>query len=319
MPERAEESSSEDDEYSSEEDDDLVLEGELKKVEHDSEEEDSSDDGEDEEEPVAKRQKNDVGKRKSDGKKTKNSKNDASDDDSDDDSEEDLTPLNVDFIFCDTKEEYFHGLKMHLHSMPVFQPHSSALADLVIENVSVGTVIGTEDDPDDNVFGFASVLNVTTYQEQTCIQEMKKMCLKHCPNERKSELETVLSGKTKRPAGFMIHGRMVNLPLEITHVLHQQLVLDMDWAVEHAEGGEDERKSLDFGVFVLMAPCTRVNGSLIYKYFDDEVFAGRAEFTFEFDAPKVFGTEEKQVCSVIVMTKTGHRQAMKDLEELVAR
>ena len=76
---------------------------------------------------------------------------------------------------------------------------------------------------------------------------------------------------------------------------------------------------MDFGVFVLMAPCTRVNGSLIYKYFDDEVFSGRAEFTFEFDAPKVFGTEEKQVCSVIVMTKTGHRQAMKDLEELVAR
>lgn len=304
------EESSEDD-YSSEEDDDLVLEGELRKVEQGSDEDDS-----DEDEPDSKRAKNETNKKGN----TKNSKQDpdASGDD-DSDSDEDLTPLNVEFTFCDTKEEYFHGLKMHLHSMPTFQAHSSALSDLIIENVSVGTVIGTEDDPDDNVFGFASVLNVSTYQKQTCIQELKKMCLDCCPNDRKKEMETVLSGKTKRPAGFMIHGRMVNLPLEITHVLHEQLVLDMDWAVENAEGGEEERKSLDFGVFVIMAPCTKVDGSLIYKYFDDEVFAGRAEFTFDFDAPKSFGSEEKQVCSVIVMTKTGHREAMKDLKDLVAR
>ena len=258
----------------------------------------------DSEEPTAKRRKG----------------NNADNEDSEDDSEEDdISPLNVDFIFCDSDEKYFHGLKMHIHSNPVLASHSSALADLIIENVSVGTIIGTEGDPDDNVFGFASVLNVTTYQEHDCIQAMKKICLKHCPNDHKKELETILSGKTKRPAGFMLHSRMVNIPLEITEVLHDQLTQDMDWAVKNAEGGEVERKSLDFGVFVLLAPCTKVDGSLVYKFFDDEIFADRSELTFSFKAPKAFGSEEEHHCQVILLTKTGHREAMRDLQKMIGK
>ena len=232
--------------------------------------------------------------------------------------EDDVSPLNVEFTFNDASEKFFHGLKMHLHSNPVLAPYSSALADIAIENVSVGTIISTENDPDDNVFGFATVLNVTTYQKHDCIQELKAKCLKYCPDERKEEMKTVLSGKTKRPAGFLLHSRMVNIPLEITQALHQQLVLDMDWAVEHAEGGKEERKSHDFGVFILLAPCTRVNGSLIYKYFDDEIFSEHAEFTYEFHAPKSYGSEEEHVCSVIAFTKTGHRAAMEDLKKLIS-
>jgi hypothetical protein len=55
----------------------------------------------------------------------------------------------------------------------------------------------------------------------------------------KAELEMVLLGKTKRPAGFFV-GQMVNMPLEIVEIMHQQLDLDMDWGVEHALRGEDE-------------------------------------------------------------------------------
>jgi hypothetical protein len=54
----------------------------------------------------------------------------------------------------------------------------------------------------------------------------------------KAELETVFLGKTKRPTGFFLQGQMVNMPLEIVEIMHQQLVLDMDWAVEHALRGE---------------------------------------------------------------------------------
>ena len=93
----------------------------------------------------------------------------------------------------------------------------------VTSNVAVGTVISTEADKDEgNIYGFASVLNVTTFQEQGCIQELKKLCLDKCPPAHKADLETVLSGKTKRPAGFYLQSRMVNLPLEIVEVLHQQ-------------------------------------------------------------------------------------------------
>lgn len=231
--------------------------------------------------------------------------------------------IPVEFTFNDMNENYFHGLKTLLtSSSPAYASISSALSDLMIENISVGTVISTEADKvEGTVYGFASVLNVTTYQKNDCIKVLTKMCLDHCPPAHKAELETVLSGKTKRPAGFFIQSRMVNLPLEIVQVLHEQLVLDLDWAVENAQGGETERKSLNFGAFVRIAPSYRASGggskSTYYKYFDDEILAQRAEFTYDIALPKSSGMEETPYVTVIVITKTGHRAALKDLNDMV--
>lgn len=226
--------------------------------------------------------------------------------------------INVEFTFCDMDEKFFHGMKALLTSAhPLHATHSSGLADLMIENVSVGTVVSNEDGC---VFGFASVLNVRTHHEAPCVRTLTRLCLAHCPADRRSELTTVLSGTTARPAGYLVHGRMINLPLEITDVLHRQLVLDLDWAVDHAEGGPEERKSLDFGALVLLAPCSVVvggNGPVEYKYYDDEIFASHAEFTFAFDTPKGFATEDKQVTTVVILTKTGHRAALRELQRMI--
>jgi len=265
--------------------------------------------------------------------------------------------VQVEFLFCDLNERFFHGMKTLIHRHSVHAPHSSQLADLINENEMVGTVLSTDIEPSGsdatattdaakknkpssqkpsskstaalpplqeevNVFGFASIVNLTTNHTSPCIQSLKSVCLKHCPPRHKTEMETVLSGKTKRPAGFFFQERMVNVPLEITEVLHQQLVLDMDYAVDHADN-EVERKSLDFGAFVRLAPCYKGEGggdpnSVIYKYFDDEVFANSAEFVYTFEVPKMYeGDEEEMWCSVIVLTKTGHRAAMKELKKLI--
>ena len=237
--------------------------------------------------------------------------------------------IPVNFTFNDMNEKYFHGIKNHLLTQPVYAGHSSALADTIIENISVGTLVST-DDGEDNIYGFASVLNVTTYSSNDAIKSLKKLWLNTCPKEHKREMETVLSGKTKRPAGIFMHGRMVNLPLEITYVLHEQLVKDMDWAVDNAEGGEEERKSLNFGAFVLLAPCSRDNTthSIVYKNFDDEIFAGCAEFVYTIgsaDLKKGAGGGPKSgdggnndyLVNVIVMTKTGHREGMKELKKMI--
>lgn len=233
--------------------------------------------------------------------------------------------IPVEFTFCDMDERYFHGLKTLLaSSCPAVygtNNHSSDLADLMIENVSVGTVVSTEADHEEGtVYGFASVLNVTTYHDRDCVKGLVRLCLSKCPPSNRAELETVLSGRTTRPAGLYLHGRMVNLPLEIVEVLHEQLVLDMDWAVDHAEGGEEERKSLNFGAFVRIAPTYRTSGVTYYKYFDDEILAGRAEFKYEIELPRnaaVGVVNETPCCMVMVLTKTGHRAAMEDLKTMV--
>eukprot|EP00560_Eucampia_antarctica_P003728 CAMPEP_0197832304 /NCGR_PEP_ID=MMETSP1437-20131217/14183_1 /TAXON_ID=49252 ORGANISM="Eucampia antarctica, Strain CCMP1452" /NCGR_SAMPLE_ID=MMETSP1437 /ASSEMBLY_ACC=CAM_ASM_001096 /LENGTH=356 /DNA_ID=CAMNT_0043435613 /DNA_START=121 /DNA_END=1191 /DNA_ORIENTATION=- len=319
--------------YSSEEDDDLVLEGVLRRnqdVPSSSDDDDSDDSSSDEEEVEPTKKKARVAEtsnknstasknnKKQESKQNKKSKKKNGDKKSKNEPE----IIQVDFNFCDMDEKYFHGIKTHLLTEAMYAPFSSGLADMMVENVSVGTVISC-DDGQDNVFGLASVLRVMSGEEGDCIKAIKESCMNHCPKQHKKEMDIVLSGKTKRPAGFLIHSRMVNLPLEITLILHQQLVLDMDWAVQHAEGGEKERKSLDFGAFILLAPCTHGTddgSSLIYKKFDDEVFSTHAEYVFTFDAPKRLADQdkpEKQLVTAIVLTKTGHRAALKELEQMI--
>jgi hypothetical protein len=333
--------SGDDDSVSSEEDDDLVLEGVLVRnpdAPSSSSDDDGSDDDDDDEEEEEEEEesvkKMPAKEQKSNGKTSKNNtKNDkkrpalaAKTSNNKKQSKVQKKNKNrnepelimVDFTFHDMEEKFFHGLKNLLHGQStVYQPHSSALTDLMLENVSVGTVCSTQGDVDGDVYGFASVLNVATYQDKPCIQYLKKLCLDNCPADRKQEMETVLSGKTARPAGFFFQGRMINLPLEIVEALHKQLVLDMDWAVENAEGGEAERKSLNFGAFVRLAPASMDGGALVYRFFDDEISATNAEFVYNINAPPSYGSEEKQMVSIIVMTKTGHRQAMKELKQLV--
>jgi len=309
-----------DDSDDSSDDDDLVLEGVLVRnpdvSDSDSEDEDEDDDDDDDDDDIDESKKESSS---NNNKKTKNA-------DTQQKSRKRKKPgkagpdiTHVEFVFWDMREKFFHGMKTLLQSSStIYAAQSSSLSDLMIENVSVGTVISTEGDEEGNVFGLASVLNLTTNSSQNCIKFMKKLCLDKCPENHKDEMKIVLSGKTKRPAGFLIHSRMINLPLEIVEVLHQQLVSDMDWAIENAEGGEEERKSLNFGAFVRLAPGTPgEGGKVLYKYFDDEIFADNAEFSYTIDAPKSYGEDAKQLCSVIVMTKTGHQAAMKDLKRLV--
>merc|ERR1712195_350232 len=121
---------------------------------------------------------------------------------------------------------------------------------------------------------------------------------------------------------------MVNLPLEIVDVLHSQLILDMDHAInnntntnknkDHDEQ-QEQRKALDYGVFIRIAPTYKEGSTTgtYYKYFDDEILANHSEYTYEIELPKTYGMEETPYCTVIVLTKLGHRSAIQNLKNMV--
>lgn len=304
-------------------DDDLVLEGEVVRDPDVSSSSSDEDDDVEEDEPTSNKRKLAKGDKESNNKSSMSKKKRRKREDA---------VLEVEFAFCDMAEKFYYGLKNLLHnSSTIYQPHASILADCMIDNVSVGTVVSTVDDGDEgNVFGFASVLNATTYKESPAIQALRKACIDNCPDpKRKEELEVALSGTTARPVGFFLHGRMINMPMQVMLAMFQQLVKDIDWAVENAQGGEAERKSLDFGVFIRLAPCQKTNlaggklpgkstgSEMYYRYFEDEFFAERAEFRYTMDAPKSYSKEDKQYIEVIVLTKAGHRAAMEDLARLI--
>ncbi|OEU20163.1 hypothetical protein FRACYDRAFT_224679 [Fragilariopsis cylindrus CCMP1102] len=347
-------------ESSSDDEGDLVLEGVLVRnpdasdsssSDDDDDDDDgplssSEDEGEDEEEdskpPASKKQKqqkqqdNNNNKKDDENPTTKTTKKQKNKKHKKQKKGPEIVPME--FTFCDMNKKFFHGIKALLtSSSPIYLScNSSNLTDLMITNVAIGTVISTiyeykngmvhDPEYDNVVYGFASVLNVTTHQHTESINYLKKICLQKCPSSKKQELEIVLSGTTKRPCGFLFQCRMVNLPLEIVDVLHSQLLLDMDHAINNTNTNnnnckdheEQQRKALDYGVFIRIAPTYKEGTTgTYYKYFDDEILANHSEYTYEIELPKTYGMEETPYCTVIVLTKLGHRSAIQNLKNMV--
>ena len=361
-----------DDDDDSSEDDDLILEGVMVRNHDVSDEDDSDDDDDDEEEEKVDNDDDDdiLDDRKSNTKRVsaittkeqsqttpqlqvpnsskKKQKKKKTRSKTEEDDEDDI--LNVDFTFCDMDEKYFHGIKSLLQSCgSIYQLHSSALTDLMIDNVAIGTVVSTtmEDVNEPDVFGLASILNIKTYQHHTVIQQIQQFCMTHCPSNtttvspaQQQELQYCWSGTTKRPVGLLLQARMINMPMEIVLVLHEQLIQDMDWAIDqyaNLDETEEERKAHDFGAFIRLAPAERdttstsyshrggcnSNNGILFKYFDDELFMERSEFHYVVDVVTAVTTKSKtsshqQPCLVVmVLTKTGHRAAIQDLKQLI--
>lgn len=196
--------------------------------------------------------------------------------------------LQVEFLFCDVDTSYWDGIKTLLSCEPIYVSQSSNLATSMIENTVVGTVVTTEDQED--VFAVSSVIHYTKFDDDNW---MKKFCLKSCPS---------LSVET---AGFYIHARVINVPLKIVETLHQQLLLDIEWASKN-ENGEEELQTL-----ILFSPCC----NNIYKYFEDDVFESNSELVVPVDIPICKG-EDKQ-CKMIVMTRAQYQSSIEEISKLV--
>jgi len=221
--------------------------------------------------------------------------------------------LQVEFIFCDMDEKFFHGLKTLVASSPLHAGHSSALSDLMIENVEVGTVVSTEGYDEDYVYGFGSILSL--HSDNEIIKGLKDAFLPSCPKDHKQEMKMLLDGdkKARRLVGLFLHERMLNLPLVITHAIHEQLLLDLEWAVKN------NNPSFDFGLLVRLAPTYPQKDSTtapMYKYFDDDIFASNAEFSYML--PKSFSDnrDDNLLYTVIVLSVTAYKKCIDELANL---
>ena len=237
-------------------------------------------------------------------------------------------------------------------------------------------------------------------QEQihAAMHYIQQFALKECPTEYRSEMDQLLqcmkmppnkrkslvSDKTQPSdsAGksdmfnqlyLFLHGRMVNLPLEIVLVLHQQLWLDWQWDQDDDDGNDkktktkqtkkQKRKPQEEEIvptqqhskeprILRLAPCTKsqlqsntttqrkakrssrnndddnnasattnnmlmTSTDLIYRYYDDELFASRALVQYTVKAPPSYSQEEALYLQVLVLTPERYQQAIQDLQHLV--
>eukprot|EP00977_Amphora_coffeiformis_P004268 scaffold898_cov168-Amphora_coffeaeformis.AAC.13 len=332
---------------SSSDDDSLVLEGQLVRnpdVSSSSSDEDDDDDVEEEEVAAEEKPAKSTANKKTDATDNKRKqhpttansaeKNQASKQKKkkkkqrDDDGGVDMS--YVEFIFCDMHEKYWDGLKALISNAgsALYQAHSSALADQMIEYDMVGTVLAQDHDPEHNVYGFGSILHWGHFPT-AARQQFASVC--GGPPEVGSTKSSSSSANNvacqKRVAqalqadpnspntAFMLMGRMINVPVEIVYALHQQVWQDVVWAQK--EKTKLSYKKID--TVLRLAPCTQDGGdnSYVYRYFEDELLAAQAVGSYVVEAPRSFSREDTVYLQVLELTLPAYERAIQALERMV--
>uniref|UniRef100_A0A8D0DIB4 Protein BCCIP homolog n=1 Tax=Salvator merianae TaxID=96440 RepID=A0A8D0DIB4_SALMN len=159
-----------------------------------------------------------------------------SDMDSEDEEEEALEEeVNVEFEAHSISDNDRDGIKKLLQQLFLKAPiNTGDLTDILIQQNHIGSVIkqaevleeSDDDDNEDEVFGFISLLNLTERKGTECAEQIKEQvlsqCEKNCDQSIVEQLDKLLSDTTK-PVGFLLSERFINVPPQIALPMHQQL------------------------------------------------------------------------------------------------
>ena len=238
---------------------------------------------------------------------------DPPDDDDDDDDDDDIIGLdgqleegeeNFTFEFKDLSEDFRGDIATLLKSLTK-KSGSYELSKAVSEQCTVGTAIVCEEG--DDVFGFASILPLTSYMHLDVFKGIVADLLKEVQKlpedgETSTIMSTCVAGDDADQTAVMIQGRFINLPLPLVPSLHGALVEDLEWAKKEegekkgtetasSRGNADavDPKFSDIEYILLLSPCGRqvekgqdmkafspdVTGdssSLLFDHFEDEIY-----------------------------------------------
>ncbi|KAI8463810.1 MAG: p21-C-terminal region-binding protein-domain-containing protein [Monoraphidium minutum] len=168
--------------------------------------------------------------------------------DADDEDGEAYEQVDVDFQFFDPAEADFHGLKALLHTYLDGSPYDgSGLADAIIAQRTVGTVVKTGED--DDPIAVMTALNTQRYAERPFMREVRDYVLAKCGDEavrRQFEEAWGAAG-----SGLLLNERLINSPPSLAPPLVQALLDEVGWATED-EPTQELRDSFKLERYILV-------------------------------------------------------------------
>ncbi|XP_007434157.1 BRCA2 and CDKN1A-interacting protein [Python bivittatus] len=154
--------------------------------------------------------------------------------DGEEDEEEINEEVNVEFEAHTITDGDKNGIKKLLQQLFLKAPiNTGDLTDILIQQNHIGSVVKqtevieeSDDEDDEEVFGFISLLNLTERKGTECAEQIKELvlsqCEKNCEQNVVEQLDKLLSDTTK-PVGFLLSERFINVPPQIALPMHQQL------------------------------------------------------------------------------------------------
>ncbi|XP_062435571.1 BRCA2 and CDKN1A-interacting protein isoform X1 [Rhea pennata] len=143
--------------------------------------------------------------------------------------------VNIEFEAHSISDSDYNGIKKLLQQLFLKATVNIAeLTDTLIQQNHIGSIIkqaeiqedSGDDDDEDEVFGFISLLNLTERKDTQCAEQIKELilsrCEKNCEQCVVEQLEKILNDNTK-PVGLLLSERFINVPPQIALPMHQQL------------------------------------------------------------------------------------------------
>ncbi len=240
---------------------------------------------------------------------------------SDDDEEDSPDMLQVDFDFCDTREEDFHGIKQILGKSAWTACNLSDIADLTVKQRGVGTCVKI-DDGQGVAYAVISAFSIPDlWADRKCIRDMCNFLVKACGDAaKKATLQNLFNRDSlaKNSLGLVLNERFVNMPHELAPAIFQSLLDDVAWARKEL-GSQNEREMFNFQQVLFVTRCfvdhvSTPTGSrpkkrrkksskkskqahkdvrdndrqlIYYMKFEDEIIHDMSTFSFSFPASKL--------------------------------
>ncbi|CAK9152299.1 unnamed protein product [Ilex paraguariensis] len=203
--------------------------------------------------------------------------------------------IQADFSFFDPKPDDFHGVKPLLGAyLDDKQWDLSGFVDLILSQITVGTVVKIENNEDDGLYSVVTALNLGRYKDHKCIMEIKEFLLKVC--QEKEVLENLRSFVVEQAhdVGLLVTQRVANLPPQLLPPLYDALFDEVSWATED-EPTEELRNSFRFKFYLLVSriyknknanqerrPNSSSDEAIIYIKPEDEIFHKLSSWSFSF-------------------------------------
>ncbi|CAD8066101.1 unnamed protein product [Paramecium sonneborni] len=198
--------------------------------------------------------------------------------------------INLDFVFLDPNQKQFHSIKTFINGyLEGISFKSSELANIICDQVELGTMVGQEDE--DNVFGFTTILNIGEIKSNAIGEILHYVDAKSQQyNKQHQQLQHIL--QTPKKVGLFINERILNLAPQLIPILHNQLREDINWLQK-----EDPNNSLtNLDYLLVITKCFKDNdqqkqtqkkstsdlNDLIFQKFEDYIFLQKSFVSFRF-------------------------------------
>ncbi|KAB5532579.1 p21-C-terminal region-binding protein-domain-containing protein [Coniochaeta sp. 2T2.1] len=157
------------------------------------------------------------------------------DEDSSDD--DDFDVVNVDFEWFNFDPQIdFHGVKTLLRQLLDVDSQLfdlSALADLIVEQRTIGSTVKVDDKAND-AYAFLTILNLAEHADKKAVSDLVTYLTEK--SRTNSSLTPIVDLLTARkPVGLILAERLINMPPEIIPPMYSMLMDEIEAAVEDKE------------------------------------------------------------------------------------